>query len=339
MKKFSLYTFALLVGALTIFSCKEKDRAFPEFADIEHGAYPRLVEGVFGDLDYEFFDNADSSFLSWTVEMYDENQGKDVTEYTINATYGTFGPTRIKSYTSFTTNSDGLPQVTINMTFDEIFTALGMTIDDFELTKDFLLTCDLTMSNGKVFNSSNTGSNVIGQPTFSGFFSYTPAVTKKPCTSVLAGTFDAATKATSQDAGIGWDDCDGNTWEGVVRLEAEHDPTTFDPGSYIAYSVNDNGVELEDASMGVYYPCYTGTLTDDTGGALPLGDLRITESCGKLGYSGGSQWGEVWSFESVEVDGATLTVKVTNDYGEGGEVELTRTDGEAWQTDLFCDGC
>ena len=61
MKKFSLYTLALLVGALTIFSCKEKDRAFPEFDDVEKGAYPRLVEGVFGDLDYEFWDNTDSS--------------------------------------------------------------------------------------------------------------------------------------------------------------------------------------------------------------------------------------------------------------------------------------
>ena len=137
MKKFSLYTFALLVGALTIFSCKEKDRAFPEFADIEHGAYPRLVEGVFGDLDYENPNNPDSSSLSWTVEMYDDNQGKDVTEYTINASYGTFGPTQVKTYTSFTTNSDGLPQVTVNLTFAEIFSALGMTIADFELTKDF----------------------------------------------------------------------------------------------------------------------------------------------------------------------------------------------------------
>jgi hypothetical protein len=338
MKKFSLYTFAILVGALTIFSCEEKDRAFPEFADIEHGAYPRLVEGVFGDLDFEYPNDPDSSSLSWTVEMYDDNQGRDVTEYIINGTYGAFGPTRIKSYTSFTTNSDGLPQVTIDMTFDEIFTALGMTIDDFELTKDFLLTCDLVTASGKVYSSSNTGSNVVGQPTFSGFFSYTPAVTKKPCNSILAGTFEAKSKATSQDAGIGWDDCAGNSWTGTVRLEEQHDPNTFDPGSYIGYSINDNGEEVEDASLGTYYSCYTGSLTSD-GSDLPLGDLRITESCGKLGFSGGSQWGEVWSFASVEVDGATLTVKVVNDYGEGGEVELTRTDGEAWQIDLFCDGC
>lgn len=342
MKKFSLYTLALLVGALTIFSCQEKDRAFPEFEDLEKGAYPRLVEGVFGDLDYEHFDNPDSSSLSFTVEFYDENQGADVAEYSWSVKYGdNFGPTTFKTYTrsDFTTNADGLPQLTATLTFAEIFSALGMTIDDFLLTTDFQLDATLTMSNGKSFTFDNTGSNIIGQPTFQGLFRYVPAVTKKPCNSVLAGSFDAETKATNQMAGIGWDDCDGNTWTGAVRFEAEHDPTTFDPGTYVAYSVNDNGVELEDGSVGVYYTCYTGTLTDDTGAALPLGDIRITESCGKLGWAGASQWGEVYTFVKVEVDGATLTLGWTNDYGEGGEAELTRTDGEAWQTDLFCDGC
>ena len=278
--------------------------------------------------------------LSFTVEFYDENNGAGVTEYSWSAKYGTFGPATIKTYTSsdFATNADGLPQLSATITFAEIFAALGMTIADFELTKDFQLDATLT-ANGKTFTFDNTGSNVIGQPTFQGLFRYTPAVTKKPCNSILAGTFAAKTKATDQGAGIGWDACAGNTYETVVRIEAEHDPASFDPGSYIAYSVNDNGVELEDGSVGIYYTCYTGTLTDDTGGALPLGDVRITESCGKMGWAGSSQWGEVYSFVKVEVDGNVLTLGLVNDYGEGGEVELTRDDGQAWQTDLFCDGC
>lgn len=343
MKKFSLYTLALCLGVLTIFSCKEKDRAFPEFGDddVQTGAYPRLVEGIFGDLDYEHPNNPDSSSLSFVVEFYDQNQGKDVASYSWSAKYGdSFGPTVVKTFTTsdFTTNADGLPQLSATITFDEIFNALGMTIADFDLTVDFLLDATVTMNDGRTFSFTNTGTNVVGQPTFQGLFRYTPAVTKKPCNSILAGTFDAETKATNQMAGIGWDGCDGQTWAGTVRFEAEHDPTTFDAGSYIAYSVNDNAEEKEDASMGIYYTCYTGALTSD-GSDLPLGDLRITESCGKLGFSGSSQWGEVWIFEKVEVDGATLSIKVTNDYGEGGEAELTRTDGTAWQTDLFCEGC
>jgi len=341
MKKFSLYTLALLVGALTIFSCQEKDRAFPEFDELEKGAYPRLVEGVNGDLDYENFDNPDSSSLSFTVEFYDENNGAGVSEYSWSAKYGTFGPATFKTFTTsdFTTNADGLPQLTATLTFAEIFAALGMTIDDFELTTDFQLDATLTMSNGKSFTYDNTGTNIIGQPTFQGLFRYTPAVTKKPCNSILAGTFAAETKATDQGAGIGWDACAGTTYTTTVRLEAEHDAATFDPGSYVPYSINDNGVELEDGSMGVYYTCYTGTLTDDTGAALPLGDVRIIESCGKMGFVGASQWGEVYTFVKVEVDCPVLSLGWTNDYGEGGEVELTRDDGNAWQSDLFCEGC
>lgn len=344
MKKFSLYTLALCLGVLTIFSCKEKDRAFPEYGDddVKTGAYPRLVEGIFGDLDYENPNNPDSSSLSFIVEFYDQNQGKDVASYSWSAKYGdNFGPTVVKTYTTsdFTNNADGLPQLSATITFDEIFNALGMTINDFDLTVDFLLDATLTMNDGRTFSFSNTGTNVVGQPTFQGLFRYVPAVTKKPCNSILEGDFTAETKATNQMAGIGWDDCDGASWSGSVRFEAEHDAATFDAGSYVAYSINDNGVELEDGSMGVFYTCYTGTLTDDTGAAMPLGDLRITESCGKLGFFGASQWGEVYSFVSVEVDGATLTLGWTNDYGEGGVAELTRTDGNAWQPDLFCEGC
>lgn len=344
MKKFSLYTLALLVGALTIFSCQEKDRAFPEFEDLEKGAYPRLVEGVFGDLDYEHFDNPDSSSLSFTVEFYDENQGADVAEYSWSVKYGdNFGPTTFKTYTrsDFTTNADGLPQLTATLTFAEIFSALGMTIDDFLLTTDFQLDATLTMSNGKTFTFDNTGSNIIGQPTFQGLFRYVPAVTKKPCNSILAGTFVESTATnTNQEAGIGWDNCAGNTWIGEVRLEAVHDPTTFDPGLYNVYSTDSTlAVELDDASFGNYYPCYGTTAQSNLPNGDGTGNVQVTESCGKMGFSGASQWGEVFSFVKVEVDGPTLTLGWVNDYGEGGEIELTRDDGTAWQTDLFCEGC
>ncbi len=340
MKKFSLYTLALLVGALTFFSCQEKDRAFPEFEDLEKGAYPRLVEGVFGDLDYENFDNADSSSLSFTVEFYDENNGADVTEYSWSVKYGdTFGPTTFKTYakSDFTTNADGLPQLTATFTFAEIFTALGMTIDDFELTTDFQLDATLTMANGKSFTFDNTGSNIIGQPTFQGMFRYTPAVTKKPCNSILAGTFvESSVTNTAPNPDIGWAACAGNTWIGEVRLEAVHDPATFDPGLYNVYSTDSTlAVEYNDASFGNYYPCYAPA----DGTSLPLGDVQVTESCGKMGFSGASQWGEVFTFNKVEVDGPKLTLGWENDYGEGGEVILTRDDGTAWQSDLFCEGC
>lgn len=347
MKKFSLYTLALMIGVFTIFSCSEKDRAFPEFGDddVLTGAYPRLVEGVNGHLDYEHPNNPDSSSLSFVVEFYDVNQGRDAASYSWSATYGTFGPTVVKTYTAadFVTNADGLPQLSATITFDEIFNALGMTIADFELTQDFLLDATLTLNDGRSFSFANSGSNVVGQPTHNALFRHVPAVIKKPCNSVLAGTFDAKVKvaesATVAVPGT-WGGCVGNEWTGEVRFEEEHDPATFDAGVYRVYSTDPVlGVELaDDASMGAYYGCPAYGI-DATGGGLPLGDVRVTESCGKMGFSGASQWGEVWIFTKVEVDGPTLILHIENDYGEAAEVELTRQDLQPWQTDLFCDGC
>ena len=197
-------------------------------------------------------------------------------------------------------------------------------------------------NSGQEFGFDNSGPTILGQPTFAALFRITPDVINKPCNSLLAGTYEAAATVTNQMAGIGWDGCGGNTWNGIVRIEAIHDPTTFDVGAYRIFSTDAVlATEFDDASFGSYYACYGTTadsnLPNGTGGAD--GDVMVTESCGLMSFSGGSQWGEVFSFNRVEASGPDLTLGWTNDYGEGGEVVLTRTDGTAWQTDLFCDGC
>ncbi len=341
MKKFSLYTLALCLAIFTFVSCSEKDRAFTEIQDAEQGAIPRLVEGVNGQLDFEHPNNPDSSFISFTVEFYDNNNGNNVTEYEWSASYGDlFGPAVIRTFTAadFSPNADGLPQLSVNIPFTEIFDALGMTIDDFLLTTNFVLDAKLRTNSGQEFGFDNSGPTILGQPTFAALFRVNPVpVIKKPCISDLVGNYEAAVTVTNQMASIGWDDCGGNTWNGTVRIEAEHDPTTFDVGSYVIFSTDPTAmIENEDASFGVYRGCYG--IADD-GGNLPLGDLRISESCGIMAFTGASQWGEVWTYTLVEVNGPDLTLGMVNDYGEGGEVILTRTDGTTWQTDLACDGC
>jgi len=336
MKKLSLYTLALCLSIFTIISCSEKERAFPEIQDSGQGAFPRLVEGVFGDLDFENPNDPDSSFIAFTVEFYDNNNGKNVTEYEWSVRYGDlFGPAVVRTFTpsDFTTNAQGLPQLSVNFTFTELFDALGMTIDDFLLTTNFVLDAKLRTNSGQEFRFDNTGPTVLGQPTFAALFQINPLpVTKKPCNSILAGSYDAEVTVTNQDAGIGWDGCAGNTWSGSVRIEAEHDPTSFDVGVYQVYSTDPTTmIENEDTSFGVFRGCYT--IADD-GSNLPLGDLRISESCGVMSFTGASQWGEVYSFVKVEVNGPDLTLGWINDYGEGGEVTLSRTDGTTWQTDL-----
>ena len=52
---------------------------------------------------------------------------------------------------------------------------------------------------------------------------------------------------------------------------------------------------------------------------------------GDLGFSGSSQWGEVFSISDVLMDSTQLYFQWTNDYGEGAAVELIRQDGQLWQ--------
>ncbi len=146
--------------------------------------------------------------------------------------------------------------------------------------------------------------------------------------SALDGTFNSVTTLTNQNAGIGWDGCEGQTWEGMVEWERAHTDPNGD-GSYIVYSFDSTGAKNEDMSHGAYYPCYNA----DAAG-MPLGDLRVSDVDGKLSIPGASQWGEVYTVKDVAVDGNVLTFGWTNDYGEGAVVQLTRTDGEDWPENL-----
>ena len=138
--------------------------------------------------------------------------------------------------------------------------------------------------------------------------------------SELGGTFNAK---MSRDGSFGTGSCTA-TWEGTVRWEEVSE------GVYKIYST-DNGVELEDFSMGAYYACYGANAQNQ----MPLGDLRYTHQCDKLGISGKSQWGEAYTITELIVAGKDLTISWVNDYGEAGTTVLTRTDGNDWPSSIF----
>ncbi len=147
--------------------------------------------------------------------------------------------------------------------------------------------------------------------------------------SALAGVFDAVVTSTNQAAGIGWDDCAGNEWTGLVEWERQH-TLPEDDGIYRVLTTAPTTEVFEDASHGAYYSCY-GT---DAQANLPNGDLRVTDTDGVLAITGASQWGEVYAVTDVVVDGTVLTFNWTNDYGEGAAIQLTRQDGVDWPADL-----
>jgi hypothetical protein len=136
---------------------------------------------------------------------------------------------------------------------------------------------------------------------------------------VLAGVFDATTVGKGSWAGS---PC-SETWTGSVEWVHEGN------GVYNVMSTQ-NGEVFTDMSMGGYFACYGAS----SQGSLPNGNLRITDSCGKLAFSGLSQWGETYVFNSIIVNGGTLVIDWENDYGETATTTLVRTDGKNWPTNL-----
>ncbi len=326
------YLFYFLSLALIVGCAGDEELPFVEFDGLGYGAYPRLIDGVNGGLDYE--DPANSA-IDFMVEFYDEAQGQNVESFDWTVAYTTFGPATLETQTksNFGTSPDGYPSASFSFNFQQVLDALGMTINDIQGGDPFVFNGTITKTDGSTFSASNTSGAIQGGASWQGFFVYNANVANLPCKSQLAGTFDASVTATNQMAGIGWDDC-GATWTGTVKWEAEHDPESFDVGVYKLVSVGPTGDEWDDASMGAYYACYETDNPDGLPNGGPGGDVKIQESCSKLSWVGASQWGEVYTFSTVSADGLNLTIEWTNDYGEGARVILTRTDGETWPEDM-----
>jgi hypothetical protein len=328
------YSF-LIAMILSVMSCSDKDRAFPEYDDLAKGAYGRLLDGPNGILDFE--DPAGSG-IDFTVEFYDENNGANVEKYEWTVEFPGFGPAQIasKSKGDFTPSATGLPGTTISFSYQDVLDALGMTLDDIVLGEQYTFIGTITKTDGSTFSATNTGGNVQSSSPFSGFFSFRRGIENLPCIHALSGVFDITSKATNQMAGIGWDDC-GAEWSGQMTWVAEHDETAFGAGVYNVFTTDsDIGVQLNDFSFGSYYACYgvtdNGGMTNGTDGTV--GNVRLNFDCNKGFFTGSSQWGEVYSLSNVVVNGPELKFNWTNDYGEGGEVTLTRRDGKNWPSDM-----
>ena len=317
-----------------VFACKDEPLPFDTFDDYAKGAFSRLLSTDGGAY---FFTDPDNSSFSFDVEYYDENNGGDIAshEWLVyhrnNVTGDVSAPVMIANVASSSFGKDpnsGLPSASFVFALPDAFAALGITIDDVNGGDDIIFDGYLVMNDGRRFGPDNTDGAIQGGAGFDGVFRFIKPLL---CPSDLDGSYDAAATVVSTGAGIGWDGCDGQTWSGSIRFEQE------DVGVYRLYSTDPGLAEefADDASFGAYYPCYGVTAAD----ALPAGDIRLIESCLNLSWKGSSQWGEVYSLNKVEPNGTELTIGWSNDYGEAGEVVLTRTDGTDWNPGLKCPGC
>jgi hypothetical protein len=325
--KYSLLSVLMMMLA---FSCADEPLPFDTFEDYAKGGFSRLLSTDGGTF---FFTDPDNSAFTFDVEYYSENNGGDIAghEWSVRHRNNVSGdisdPAILANITSSAFGTDpksGLPSASFAFSMNDAMAALGKTIDDFNGGDDLVFDGVIIMNDGRRFGPDNTGGSVNGGAGFDGIFRFIKPLL---CPSELQGWYTAVATNTSQGAGIGWDGCAGNTWEGDLEIVALGD------GEYTVRTIAAAGDTLDDMSFGNFYSCYGST----SQGSMPNSDtemltLTIVDACNVLSFRGSSQWGEVYTFNEINPNGADLTLGWTNDYGEGGSTVITRTDGSSWPT-------
>jgi hypothetical protein len=309
----------IVLAGLVVVSCNKEPLPWEVFEDMEKGAFARVLENDGASFFLTDFNNSSTTF---TVELYDENRGNNIASFDWyvrhrNKVAGTTSNPALlvaKSSSEFSPNAkSGLPSATYTLKLTDAAAALGLTADDFNGGDDVIFDGIITMNDGRTFGPDNTGAAVAGGAGFDGFFR---TVKSLLCTSELAGVFDASTVAAGP-----WG-CT-NPWEGTLEWVSVGD------GEYEIIATDaDHPDGVVDMSSGAYWPCYGAGATTPTDGGD--GELVIIDACNNLSWKGASRWGEIYSFNSITVDGASLTYDWVNDYGEGGVTTVTRTDGSVW---------
>ncbi len=321
--KYSIYSLFLVMLA---FSCADEPLPFDTFDEYAKGAFSRLLSTDNGTF---FLTDPDNAAFTFDVEYYSENNGAEVASHEWfvrhrNNVDGTVSdPALLTSISSSSFGTDaksGLPSASFAFTLNESLTAMGLTIDDLNGGDDIIYDGYVVLNDGRRFGPDNTGGSVQGGAGFDGIFRFIKPLL---CPSELAGTYDAVATNTSQGAGIGWDDCAGNTWEGKLTIVSVGD------GEYTVTTQKDDTQDaFDDMSFGNFYACYNSAMQTSMPNADPtMRTLTFVDACNKLSFKGSSQWGEVYQFTEIKVEGSSLTLGWTNDYGEGGSTVLTRDEG------------
>ena len=283
--------FAAII-AITMVGCVGSDFEGTEFPGNEFTVEGTAISAlvVSGDFD---IGKADVQSVNYTVNA----RGGAISGVEVRITHPNGSAGSLGTSTSF-------PDVK-TVSLNDALTATGMAIDDVAVGDMWLVEY-----------------LVDGNPTTTSFSINTVTTFK----SALAGLCSGKATVTAQGgAATAWDGNAGMVWEGPVTFVRQQlNPN--DDGEYVISTQNGAADPLDDISFGAYYAGYA----TDAQGNLPNGDLRLRDIDNKLSITGASQWGEVFSIENIVVDGATLSFKWTNDYGDGAEIVLTRDDGEDW---------
>ena len=306
MKNLKKLFLSLFVTVTSVVSCGDPELPFEVYDTMKTGGYARLMSQT-GE--FNFFDQANSK-VTLEVEYYDKNKGKDIASYAISVEYmdtKTKGAKNVAKKamatidaSAFTTNSDGYLSSTIEIGFAATMTLLGQGAADIDGGSKYRYHMVLTMKDGTTYDAATTDSNLESSSPFSALFQKDISIV---CPSDLAGTFSSTGQAKA-----------GANWPGAGQATSGNFEWTATPEGNL-YPVKGG-----DFSYGAYKAVGYSS--------VPAGTLKNQDACGVLSSVGSSQWGEVYAFAAVtrQADKKVMYIDWSNDYGEAGEVYLTRSD-------------
>jgi len=197
----------------------------------------------------------------------------------------------------------GLPRLNLIATAAESLALLGLTEAELEGSDQFTFRQAMVFPDGRTFSSNNvqTAISSLGGVYKSPFANVVAVV----CPSDLGGTVHYVTVVTGAVVPIA--PC-------LPQVSGDTDWAEQGPGRY----------KLGDATFGQYACAWSDN---------PATGVFLNDACNILNLTGSDQYGLIYTFVITGNDGTTMTINWSNDYGDSGTTQLTRT-GKSWPLGL-----
>lgn len=312
MKYRNKFISALMLLALGV-SCTDES-TYPIDFDLVNNSNGGILSQV--DIISVAFDKFDipNAVYSVTLEANDRDRGRLFTDVDLFVSFvdrtpgsangnGSVAEVLIDTYPASAFVEDattGLPRLTIQVTANDAIAALPpLAAGDLEGSDQFVFRQAMNFPDGRVFSSNNVNTAITsGGGVYKSPFANVVSVI---CPSDIGGAIDYVTVVTAAVVPIA--PCQPSV-SGTTNWDI------LGPGSY----------DIEDATFGQYDCAWNDN---------PASGLTLVDACNILSLSGSDQYGLLYTFNITANDGTTMRINWSNDYGDAGYSDLTRT-GKMW---------
>tara|TARA_R110000868_G_scaffold220257_3_gene471422 strand:- start:22479 stop:23396 length:918 start_codon:yes stop_codon:yes gene_type:complete len=294
--------YLILTLALAVFNISCENDGGTSAIQLNDGAVPNMVKSVSsaGFFDLVKVDSGENVSVTFSADVA---QGKPASIDIV----GIYTTSAGMVYSATLFGNVSLPQ-DFNLSINDIVAAFSElnSSADISVGDAIALTTRFTMADGTILNilnddgTSGTGTNIQTTVLFTTVITYPVS-----CPSDLGGTHSYVSSNLQAAFGAG---CPTGDVTGTV--------TFTDQGGGI-YLVSDLGFGQYGSS------CWNDTPAT-SGGAI------ITEVCGKLISGGADQYGLTYNWVITSVSGDKLSISWSNNYGDSGDVVITREGGVDW---------